>query len=162
MTPEYFHALTAHLLTLGIALGLLVTAIACVLRSRRACMTGIALIGLCSVMSYPVFFSGHEGYRNVRGLADEQGQAWADLHLERSETVIPGFYLLTAIAGLSFEALRRRNRFDRLLMVTTALLSFGMLVAGGWAAQAGGRISHPEFRPSIPLPVNEELEYEVA
>ncbi len=161
MTPEYFHAITAHLLTLGVALGLLATALACGLRSRRACMVGVALLGLCAAMAYPSSRSGHAAYRNVRVLADEQGQAWLDLHLDRAEQILPGFYALALVAGLAFEALRRQHRLGRPLLAGTALLAVGMLAAGGWVAQAGGRGRHPEFRPATPLPISDEIDYEV-
>lgn len=163
MQPEYLHALSSHLLVLGIGLGLFATLLACWLRSRAARLVGLSLLFLCSAAAYPTFWLGHEGYRNVRGITDEQGQAWLDMHLERAESVIWLYYLATLFAGCAILLPRSRPGSERLLIVLALASSSLALGAGVWVATAGGRVRHSEFRPAEPLAIEDESEtYEVA
>lgn len=162
MQPEYLHALTSHLLVLGLGLGLLATLFACWLRSRAARWVGLGLLLLCSAAAYPVFWLGQESYRNVRGIADEQGQAWLDLHLDRAESAIWLYYLVTLSAGGAILLPRWQPRSERPLLILAIATSCLALGAGAWIATAGGRVRHPEFRPSEPLVIENESEaYEV-
>lgn len=162
MQPEYLHALTTHLLVLGLGLGLFATLFACWLRSRSARLVGLSLLFLCSAAAYPTFWLGNEGYRNVRGIADEQGQAWLDLHLDRAESAIWLYYLVTLSAGSAIILPRWRPNSERPFLVMTIAASCLALGAGAWVATAGGRVRHPEFRPAEPLAIEDESEaYEV-
>ncbi len=147
---------------LGIALGLFATLLACWLKSRSARIVGLSLLVLCSAMACPVFWLGDEGYRNIRPIADEQGQAWLDIHMDRAEASIWVYYILTVLAGAAIVVPRYRPRSEKGLLISTVAMACAVLGVGAWISAAGGRVRHPEFRPAEPLIIQDESEaYEV-
>lgn len=161
MTPVYFHAVTAHLLVLGLGIGAAALGLACWLQSREARLVALAVIGGCAVAAGPIYWAGKQAYREVRGAVDEQGQAWLDLHLERGDRVIWGYAALALFSGAAILANRRRWRSEGRWVVAAGGATLVILAAGAWTAQAGGRVRHLEFRPAEPLVIEEEEPYEV-
>lgn len=88
MKPEYLHAVSNHVLVIGVGLGIFALILALYLRSRQAQIVALAVILLSSAAAYPVLFLGQQAYKSVRGMADEPGQGWLDTHMERAETTI--------------------------------------------------------------------------
>ncbi len=160
MTPVYFHAVSAHVLVLGLVLGIAALGLACWLRSREARLVALALIGGCAVAAGPIYWAGKQAYREVRGAVDEQGQAWLDLHLDRGDRVIWAYAALALITGGALLANRRRWQSEGRWVAAVGGATLVVIAAGGWTAQAGGRVRHPEFRPAEPLALEEEA-YEV-
>jgi hypothetical protein len=154
--PEYIHVLLNHLPIYGTILGALALTISLLLRSRAAQMTALVLTLIAGASAYPVLVSGQRAYKVIRGMADDAGADALDEHMDRAEKTINAFYFLAslAIAGL-FAPIKWPKSGVPLTVLTlvVAILCSGIAV---YIAQPGGRIRHPEFRPSeTPTPASE-------
>jgi hypothetical protein len=146
--PEYIHIVLNHLPIYGTILGALALAISLILRSRAAQITALILTLVAGVSAYPVFVTGQRAYKTIRGVADDAGADVLDEHMDRAEKTIGAFYLLAAlaIAGLLVPIKWPRSAVPlAALTLVVAILCSGIAV---YIAQPGGRIRHPEFRPS--------------
>ncbi len=89
-------------------------------------------------------------------MADDAGADVLDEHMDRAEKTIAVFYFLAAlaIAGLLVPIKWPKSAVPLVaLTLVVAILCSGIAV---YIAQAGGRVRHPEFRPSeTPTPVSE-------
>ena len=148
--PGYLHLLLNHLPIIGLALGALALGVALVLRSRPAQITALVVVFTAAASAWPVLASGQQAYKPIRGLVDDAGSDWLDLHMERAEKTIYAFYLLAAVALTGLVAPRRWPRTAGPLAVASLALTLLCLGVGGYIAEAGGRIRHPEFRSSEP------------
>lgn len=154
--PEYLHVLLNHLPIYGTMLGALALVISLVLRSRAAQITALTLTLIAGASAYPVLRTGQMGYKTVRGLSDDPGADWLDEHMDRAEKTIGAFYFLALLALASLLVPMRWPRTGWPLAAVTlavAVICSGIAV---YIAQPGGRVRHPEFRPSdTPAPSTE-------
>jgi hypothetical protein len=146
--PEYIHVVLNHLPIYGTILGATALAISLLLRSRAAQITALILTLIAGVSSYPVFVTGQKAYKTIRSISDDAGSDWLDEHMERAEKTIGAFYFMAvlAIAGLIAPI-----KWPKAAIPLTALTLVAAILCSGIAiyiAQAGGRVRHPEFRPS--------------
>jgi hypothetical protein len=147
--PAYRHILINHLPIIGLAAGALALFIALFLR-RVAHIPALIVILVMAASAIPVHWTGEQAYKPVRHLADDAGADWLDVHSDRADTGMPAFYIL---AGLALVALVVPLKFPVTsipLSVLVLLGSIACLGVGGWIAQAGGPIMHPELRPAPP------------
>jgi hypothetical protein len=154
--PEYIHVLLNHLPIYGTMLGTLALAISLILRSRAAQITALILTLVAGASSYPVFVTGQRAYKTIRGVSDDAGADWLDEHMDRAEKTIGAFYFLAllALAGLLVPIKWPRAGLP-LSAVTLAVAVICSCIAV-YIAQPGGRVRHPEFRPSdTPAPSTE-------
>ncbi len=154
--PELFFGLDAphlHLLTNHIPIfvtlsGLLVLAIALWKREHLARQISLLLLSLGSGGALLTYWLGQQSYKAVRGLADEAGQGWLDLHMERAEQVVWVFWIaFLAAAGAALWCWKGR-RFTLPATILAGFLGAASLGISGWIADAGGKIRHTEFRGS--------------
>jgi len=154
--PEYIHVVLNHLPIYGTIFGALALAISLILRSRAAQITALILTLIAGVSAYPVFVTGQRAYKAIRGVSDDDGADLLDEHMDRAEKTIGAFYLLAAlaIAGLLVPIKLPKSSFPlAVLTLVVAIFCFGIAV---YIAQPGGRVRHPEFRPSeTPTPAAE-------
>ena len=154
--PEYIHVVLNHLPIYGTILGALALAISIVLRSRAAQITALILTLIAGASAYPVFVTGQRAYKTIRGMADDAGADALDEHMDRAEKTIGAFYLLAAlaVAGLLVPIKWPKSAVPlAALTLIVAILCSGIAV---YIAQPGGRVRHPEFRPSeTPTPASE-------
>jgi len=146
--PEYIHVVLNHLPIYGTMLGALALAISLILRSRTAQITALILTLIAGASAYPVFVTGQRSYKTIRGVSDDAGADWLDEHMDRAEKTIGVFYFLAAlaIAGLLVPIKWPKSAFPlAALTLVVAILCSGIAV---YIAQTGGRVRHPEFRPS--------------
>src|SRR3982074_2038133 len=146
--PEYIHVLLNHLPIYGTMLGALALAISLVLRSRAAQITALIVTLVAGASSYPVLVTGQRAYKAIRGMADDAGADVLDEHMDRAEKTIGGFYFLAAlaIAGLLVPIKWPKSAVPlAALTLVVAIFCSGIAV---YIAQPGGRVRHPEFRPS--------------
>jgi len=146
--PEYIHVVLNHLVIYGTILGALALAVSLILRSRAAQITALIVTLIAAASAYPVLISGQRAYKTIRGLTDDAGAEALDEHMDRAEKTIGVFYLLAlfALAGLVVPIKWPKTGLP--LTATTlvlALVCFGLSL---YIAQEGGRVRHPEFRPS--------------
>jgi len=149
--PEYLHVVLNHLPTIGLAMGGLALLIALLSRgTRRVSVPPLCIIALCAFAIWPVEETGEKAYKLIRAQLDDAGVDWLEAHEERAEKVIPAFFVL---GGLSLAALFLPLKFPKAgkpLDIAVLILTFGCLAAGIWAADAGGKIKHKEFRYGPP------------
>jgi len=151
--PEYLHVLLNHLPIYGSMLGALALAISLVLRSRAAQITALILTLIAGASAYPVLRTGQIAYKTIREVSDDSGADWLDEHMDRAEKTIGAFYLL---ALLAFAGLLVPIKWPKAGLPLTAVTLAAAVICSGVAvyiAQPGGRVRHPEFRPSdTPVP----------
>ena len=154
--PEYIHVVLNHLPIYGTMLGAFALAISLLLRSRAAQITALILTLIAWASAFPVFVTGQRAYKTIRGVSDDAGADWLDEHMDRAEKTIGAFYFLAAlaIAGLLVPIKWPKSAVPlAALTLVAAVLCFGIAV---YIAQPGGRVRHPEFRPSeTPTPASE-------
>jgi hypothetical protein len=154
--PEYMHVVLNHLPIYGTILGALALTISLILRSRGAQITALILTLIAGASAYPVFVTGQRAYKTIRNQSDDAGADWLDEHMDRAEKTIGAFYFLAAlgVAGLLVPIKWPKAAFPlAVLTLVAAILCSGIAV---YIAQPGGRVRHPEFRPSeTPTPASE-------
>src|SRR5438132_1848493 len=146
--PEYIHVVLNHLPIFGTILGALALAISLILRSRAAQVTALIITLIAGASAYPVFVTGQRAYKAIRGMADDAGADVLDEHMDRAEKTIGVFYFLAAlaIAGLLVPIKWPKSAVPlAALTLVVAIFCSGIAV---YIAQPGGRVKHPEFRPS--------------
>jgi hypothetical protein len=154
--PEYIHVVLNHLPIYGTILAALALAISLILRSRAAQITALILTLIAGASAYPVFVTGQRAYKTIRNQSDDAGADWLDEHMDRAEKTIGAFYFLAALgaATLLLPIKWPKSAFPlAVLTLVAAILCSGIAV---YIAQPGGRVRHPEFRPSeTPTPASE-------
>ena len=123
--PEYIHVVLNHLPIYGTMLAALALAISLILRSRAAQITALILTVIAGASAYPVFVTGQRAYKTIGA-----------------------FYFLAtlAIAGLLVPIKWPKSAVPlAALTLVVAIFCSGIAV---YIAQPGGRVRHPEFRPS--------------
>ncbi len=150
MKPEYLHAISNHVLVIGVGLGIFALILALFLQSRQAQIVALAVVLVSSAAAYPVLFLGQQAYKSVRGIADEPGQEWLDVHMERAENTIYIYYALMLVAGAALVAPRWKPKTTMPLTLATLAFAAASMGVGGWISYEGGRVRHPEFRDSPP------------
>jgi dolichol kinase len=146
--PEYIHVVLNHLPIYGTILGATALTISLLLRSRAAQITALILTLIAGVSSYPVFVTGQKAYKTIRSISDDAGSDWLDEHMERAEKTVGAFYFL---AVLAITSLLLPIKWPHAAVPLAALTLVVAILCSGIAiyiAQAGGRVRHPEFRPS--------------
>jgi hypothetical protein len=146
--PEYIHVVLNHLPIFGTILGAFALAISLILRSRAAQVTALIITLIAGASAYPVFVTEQKAYKTIRGMADDAGAEELDEHMDRAEKTIGAFYLLAAlaVAGLLVPIKWPKSAIPLgALALVVAILCSGVAV---YIAQPGGRVRHPEFRPS--------------
>ena len=146
--PEYIHVVLNHLPIYGTMLAALALAISLILRSRAAQITALILTVIAGASAYPVLVTGQRAYKAIRGMADDAGADVLDEHMDRAEKTIGVFYFLAAlaIAGLLVPIKWPKSAVPlAALTLVVAIFCSGIAV---YIAQPGGRVRHPEFRPS--------------
>lgn len=146
--PAYQHILINHLPIIGTMMGLLALATGFLTRQPAARIPALVVVLVAGVSAWPVYETGHDAYKPIRRLADDAGIDWLDLHMDRADQSVWTFYAMAGIAALALLLPRKWPRSEVPLSVLTALAAMGCLVVAAWIAEAGGRVRHPEFRPS--------------
>jgi hypothetical protein len=155
--PEYIHVLINPLPVYGLAVGCLGLIIALFLRSRHAQIATLAILFVTAASAWPVKEYGEQAYDRVLSMTDADGEAWLKVHEHRADQLIYLFYALALLAVVAILAPIKWPRTAMILALTTLVLSFAALGAGGYIAYAGGKIRHREFR-SQPPPKKSETE----
>jgi membrane protein implicated in regulation of membrane protease activity len=153
--PEYLHVLINPLPVYGLTLGTLALIAALIARSRAASVSALAIVFVSAISVWPTSEFGEQGEDRVESMSDRAGYEWLEEHKERAEKAEPFHY---AAAVLALGALLVPWKFPRSalpLSILTVLFSSVALGLGSWAAYAGGKIRHKEFRTG-PLPQRAE------
>lgn len=152
LDPAYWHLLTNHIPILITLSGLIALGLAAFSNGGPAKHIALFLLLVGIVGGIVTYWLGQAAYKPVRGMADEVGQKFLDLHMERAENVIWVFWLGAAACGVALFAEIRKLRHARSLTMVAWLLAAAIMILSGWIADAGGKIRHPEIRGDEKLP----------
>jgi hypothetical protein len=152
----HFHLLTNHIPIFVTLSGLLILAWTLIRKERRLVQPALMLLLLGALGGMITYWLGEQAYRPIRSLADEVGQDWLDVHMERADQIIWIFWLSLASTVAAMIAAWKSFKFSGALCLIAGALAAGSLAAAGWAADAGGQIRHSEVRSSPP-PVDTEF-----
>jgi hypothetical protein len=150
--PEYIHVLINPLPIYGLLMGWIGLVIALLLKSRHAQVATLALVLISSVLAWPVYEFGEQGYDRVQSMTDADGQAWLDEHKDRAEDLIYIFYAIAVLSAIAIAAPIKWPKSSMPLVIAVILLGAVTLGTGGYIAYAGGKIRHREFRNEPPPP----------
>jgi hypothetical protein len=156
--PEYVHALLNPLPVYGLALGLIALLVALFLKNRSAQIPALIIIFIAAASAWPVAYFGHEGYDPVLSMSDETGGAWLKVHEHRADILVWFDYALALLALIAIFLPRKFPKAQISLAILIVILAFVCLAGGGYAAYAGGKIRHREFRNEPPPPMPAESE----
>jgi hypothetical protein len=161
LDPAHLHLLTNHIPIFITLAGLIALGLAFLWKNDAVRRAALILLIIGTVGGLVTYWLGQQAYKPVRGLADETGQDWLDLHMERAEKVVWLFWLAGGSAVAALVAARRKSRFALVSTLLAGALGAATLGASGWIADAGGNIRHPEIRGDS-KPVSEESSSETA
>lgn len=151
----HLHLLTNHIPIFVTLSGLVILAWAFIRKEISLVQPALMLIALGVLGGVITYWLGEQAYRPIRRLADEVGQDWLDVHMERADQIIWIFWLSLASAVAAMIATWKNFKFSGTLCLIAGALAAGSLAAAGWVADAGGKIRHSEVRSSPP-PVDTE------
>ena len=80
------------------------------------------------------------------------GREWLDEHSDRADRTIGILYVMAGVAAVAIVAPIKWPQTAIPLGIITILAALAGLAAGGYIAQAGGRVRHVEFRVPGQLP----------
>lgn len=148
--PEYLHVLINPLPVYGLALGLLATVLALLLRERRAQIVALAIVFVSAFSAWPASEFGEQGYDRVLSLSDHAGGLWLKEHRCRADEVLWVFYVAAALAAGAIFVPFKWPRCALPLLVAAMAAAIVALGCGTYIASAGGQIRHGEFRYGPP------------
>ncbi len=148
--PEYIHVLINPIPVYGLAAGCLGLIVALFLRSQRAQIATLAIILVTAASAWPVKEYGEQAYDRVLSMADADGEAWLKVHEHRADQLIYLFYALAVLALAAILVPIKWPKTAAILALSTLLLAFAALGAGGYIGYAGGKVRHREFRSGPP------------
>lgn len=155
LAPAHSHLLTNHIPIFVTLSGLLVLGLGFWWKNREVRRAALLLLLVGIAGGLVTYWLGQQAYKPVRGLADEVGQDWLDLHMERAEGVV-WLYWLGALGALTALVMNwRESRFALPAAIVAGALGTATLGASGWIADAGGKIRHPEIRGAMHSPIVE-------
>jgi hypothetical protein len=148
--PEYIHVLLNPLPVYGLAIGVLAWCLAALARSRGAQGLALALILLAAASAWPAAHFGSAAYDRVSSMSGPDSQKWLNWHRHLGERAAWACYLTAAFSTGGLVAAWKRPRFSRLAAGLSVASAFLALSLGAFAAFAGGKIRHSEFRSGPP------------
>ncbi|MHB1083111.1 MAG: hypothetical protein ACYC67_27210 [Prosthecobacter sp.] len=146
LDPAHLHLLTNHMPIFITLSGLLAMGLALVWTKDPDRRIALVLLLIGTLGGLVTYWLGQQAYKPVRGLADEMGQDWLDLHMERAEQVIWLFWIAALAITGALVAEWRKLWYALPVTLLASVLAAGTLAVSGWIADAGGKIRHSEIR----------------
>jgi membrane protein YqaA with SNARE-associated domain len=146
LDPAHLHLLTNHMPIFITLSGLLALGLALLWKNEPVRRVALVLLLVGTVGGLMTYWLGQQAYKPVRGLADEVGQNWLDLHMDRAEQMVWLFWLAALAAAGALVASWRKMRFALPVALLAGALAAATLAVSGWIADAGGKIRHVEIR----------------
>lgn len=147
---DYIHVLINPLPIYGMLLGAALLLAGLRLQSDGMRESGLALIVLAGVITFPTVQLGQRAYDRLYERIALEGQQWLDVHMSRAENLQWFFYLTAVLAGWALVSSRKKKP-SALRQAQISLAAAGFCAAlAGWIAHAGGQVRHEEFRLGPP------------
>ena len=156
LDAPHLHLLTNHLPIFVTLSGLFAMAVGLWSKNQGIRQVALTLMFLGIAGGILTFWFGQQAYNPVRGLADEIGQDWLDLHMERAEQVIWVFWVAGFGVAMAWVLGWKQHRLAIPAAMVAAALGLSALGLSGWIADAGGKIRHDELRGVISPPKTAE------
>lgn len=151
----HWHLLTNHAPIFVVFSGLSALGLGIVWKNEVAKRVALILLLIGTIGGLVTYWFGQQAYKPMRGMADEAGQDWLDLHMERAEKIVWLFWATAAVTGFSLVAVWKHVKHARLLTFVAGAFAAALLGVSGWIADAGGKIRHPEIRGAATAPTAE-------
>lgn len=148
LDPAHLHLLTNHIPIFITLSGLIALGLAFLWKNDAVRRAGLILLLIGTTGGLVTYWLGQHAYKPVRGLVDETGQDWLDLHMERAEQMIWFLWIAPGSALAALVVAWRKSRFLAVAPLLAGALGVAALGVSGWIADAGGKIRHPEIRGS--------------
>jgi hypothetical protein len=148
--PEYVHVLLNPLPVYATAMGVLALAVALLLRSRQAQLTGLLIILIGCGAVWPVMEYGDQALDRVKSMSNADGVKWLAAHEARADDAAWFFYLTAALAVAAMIANWKFPKAGQWLSPATLVAGIVCVGLAVWISQAGGKVRHPEFRTGPP------------
>jgi uncharacterized membrane protein len=152
VSDAHWHLVLNHLPVLGVPFGAALLGVG-LLRGRavlqRAGLTMLVLAGLAAGAAYLTGEPAEHALEVQTGVGSRP-EALIEAHEDAALTATVATGVLAVMAGVGLWRLRRGGN-GRGWMVGTLTLALVAAVALAWVATLGGRISHPEIRPAVPV-----------
>lgn len=150
--PEHLHAMLNHIPLVGTGIIALLALYALLLGERHTLAFAGGLAVVVALVAATVVWAGEEGMRRFQeggplaDLLDSAGRDWIEMHEQRGEIAALASYITggTGLIALLAAVLSRKWRRPAAALLLVAALT--TVALGAWAADAGGKIRHPEFR----------------
>jgi hypothetical protein len=146
LDAPHLHLLTNHLPIFVTLSGLFAMAVGLWSKNQGIRQVALTLMFLGIAGGILTFWFGQQAYNPVRGLADEIGQDWLDLHMERAEQVVWVFWTAGAGVAAAWVLAWKQHRLAIPAAMVAGMLGLITLGLSGWIADAGGKIRHDELR----------------
>ncbi len=144
MNAAHLHLLVNHLPLFAVLLGLLVGLYGAWRREESVVRVALMLFGLAALGAVATYFTGEAAEELVETLG--RSEAALEAHEESGSLAA---YLTIALGVLSLGTLVRRGPVApawRTALLVLAVVTLGVV---GYAANLGGRISHPEVTGTV-------------
>jgi hypothetical protein len=152
-TAEHLHVMVNHVPLIGLAFAGVPLLFGLIARQRAALWAGLLMVLICGAAMPLVMETGEEAairlnLGNAAGTLDAAGKHWMSEHYERAELASKLIYGVLAAAIAGMVALWKRPQAAKAIGIAMLCLCVAGVATLGWVAAAGGRIRHPEFRPT--------------
>jgi hypothetical protein len=148
--PEYVHVLLNPLPVYATVMGVIALAVALLMRSRQAQLTGLLIIFIGCGSVWPVVEYGEKAYDRVKSMSDTVGGQWLNVHADRAHDAEWFFYVTAGLAVASMIANWKFSKPGKWLTIVTLVAAIVCVGLAGWISYAGGKIRHTEFRTGPP------------
>jgi uncharacterized membrane protein len=147
LSGAYIHLLLNHIPILGSIFALCLLLSGIIAKNRSLIHAGLVTAIIAALFAIPVLLSGEEAEHNVERMPGISYDA-IETHEDHAQPAFWSLIMAGAIAlGTLMASLKNPNP-TRLLYYISLLLLVVSVVLMIRTAQSGGKISHPEIRPS--------------
>lgn len=152
MNAIYLHLILNHIPVLGTIFCLFFMLYAVISKNKQLQQIISFLLILISIISLPVFFSGHNAHETLEKLPEISKDA-IENHENAALPALIAIEVTGVIALTSIIASKQFGQSSKYL--TTAVLALSIVSAFllSKAAYTGGHIRHPELRPGFQVPL---------
>lgn len=150
-TSEHLHVLVNHFPIIGVFAAILTVLFALLAKARAPLLVGFGLTILFTAMTPVVMSTGEQAMTRfedgaLRPLTDEIGIHWIGVHADRAEWAAVALYACLVISVGGVLSMWKLPRWERTAGLGVATVGAVAVLLAAWAADAGGKVRHPEFR----------------
>ncbi|MGB0601716.1 MAG: hypothetical protein ACPGKZ_05660 [Flavobacteriaceae bacterium] len=145
MDPTHLHLILTHFPIVGTLIGILILAYGQFAKKKEVKKLALVLFIVMSLLTIPVFLSGHEAEETVEhlpGISEELIES----HEELAEKAIWYMGLLGFVSLINLIVLVKKMSYSNILSFITLLVSIVTFSLFAGVGNEGGKIRHSEIR----------------